>query len=111
MSILVNKDTKVITQGITGSVGMFHTKGGLDYGTQMVGGVTPGKGGTNVDITLENGTITESHLEVTASVPNISDEKFLECAEDAKDNCPISKLYKTNTNITLDARLAQKVTA
>ncbi|WP_159884424.1 succinate--CoA ligase subunit alpha [Paenibacillus puerhi] len=55
MSILVDKNTKVITQGITGSVGMFHTKGGLDYGTQMVGGVTPGKGGTNVDITLENG--------------------------------------------------------
>ncbi len=55
MSILVNKNTKVITQGITGSVGMFHTKGGLDYGTQMVGGVTPGKGGTTVDITLENG--------------------------------------------------------
>ncbi len=56
MSILVDKNTKVITQGITGSVGMFHTKGGLDYGTQMVGGVTPGKGGTNVDIALENGT-------------------------------------------------------
>ncbi|MFK7695850.1 succinate--CoA ligase subunit alpha [Paenibacillus sp. HJGM_3] len=56
MSILVNKNTKVITQGITGSVGMFHTKGALDYGTQMVGGVTPGKGGTKVDITLENGT-------------------------------------------------------
>src|SRR5690348_1690101 len=55
MSILVNKNTKVITQGITGSVGMFHTKGALDYGTQMVGGVTPGKGGTKVDITLENG--------------------------------------------------------
>jgi succinyl-CoA synthetase alpha subunit len=57
MSILINKDTKVITQGITGSVGMFHTKGALDYGTQMVGGVTPGKGGTNVDITLENGSV------------------------------------------------------
>jgi succinyl-CoA synthetase alpha subunit len=55
MSILVNKNTKVITQGITGATGLFHTKGGLDYGTQMVGGVTPGKGGTNVDITLENG--------------------------------------------------------
>ncbi|MDR6552832.1 succinate--CoA ligase subunit alpha [Paenibacillus qinlingensis] len=55
MSILVNKDTKVITQGITGATGLFHTKGGLDYGTQMVGGVTPGKGGTTVDITLENG--------------------------------------------------------
>ena len=45
MSILVNKNTKVICQGITGSAGAFHTKGCLDYGTQMVGGVTPGKGG------------------------------------------------------------------
>ena len=57
MSILVNKDTKVITQGITGSTGLFHTKGALEYGTQMVGGVTPGKGGTNVDVTLENGSV------------------------------------------------------
>jgi succinyl-CoA synthetase alpha subunit len=57
VSILVDKHTKVITQGITGATGLFHTKGGLDYGTQMVGGVTPGKGGTNVDITLENGEI------------------------------------------------------
>ena len=46
MSILVNKNTKVITQGITGSAGAFHTKGCLDYGTKMVGGTTPGKGGT-----------------------------------------------------------------
>src|SRR5512146_3345693 len=46
MSILVNKRTKVICQGITGSAGAFHTKGCLDYGTKMVGGVTPGKGGT-----------------------------------------------------------------
>ncbi len=45
MSILVNKQTKVICQGITGAAGAFHTKGCLDYGTQMVGGVTPGKGG------------------------------------------------------------------
>lgn len=44
MSILVDKNTKVITQGITGATGLFHTKGALDYGTQMVGGVTPGKG-------------------------------------------------------------------
>ncbi|MEK5058712.1 succinate--CoA ligase subunit alpha [Paenibacillus shunpengii] len=57
MSILVNKDTKVITQGITGATAKFHAKGALDYGTQMVGGVTPGKGGTNVDITLENGNV------------------------------------------------------
>jgi len=46
MSILVNKSTRVICQGITGSAGAFHTKGCLDYGTKMVGGVTPGKGGT-----------------------------------------------------------------
>ncbi len=46
MSILVNKNTKVITQGMTGETGSFHTKAALEYGTQMVGGVTPGKGGT-----------------------------------------------------------------
>jgi len=55
MSILVNKNTKVITQNMTGKTGMFHTKGGLDYGTQMVAGATPGKGGTTVDFVLENG--------------------------------------------------------
>jgi succinyl-CoA synthetase alpha subunit len=45
MSILVNNSTKVICQGITGSAGAFHTKQCLEYGTKMVGGVTPGKGG------------------------------------------------------------------
>jgi succinyl-CoA synthetase alpha subunit len=45
MSILVNKDTKVICQGITGKSGEFHSKNCLEYGTQLVGGVTPGKGG------------------------------------------------------------------
>lgn len=45
MSILINKETKVICQGITGKSGGFHTLGCRDYGTQMVGGVTPGKGG------------------------------------------------------------------
>ena len=48
MSILVNKDTKVICQGITGQAGAFHTQGCKDYGTQMVGGVTPGKGGETI---------------------------------------------------------------
>src|SRR5580700_9226058 len=46
MSILVNSKTKVICQGITGEAGAFHTHGCLEYGTKMVGGVTPGKGGT-----------------------------------------------------------------
>jgi succinyl-CoA synthetase alpha subunit len=49
MSILVNKNARVICQGITGKAGAFHTKGCKDYGTQMVGGVTPGKGGETVE--------------------------------------------------------------
>src|SRR5215831_12800890 len=49
MSILVNKSTRVICQGITGKVGQFHTRGCKEYGTQMVGGVTPGKGGETVE--------------------------------------------------------------
>lgn len=49
MSILINKDTRVICQGITGKVGQFHTKGCKEYGTNMVGGVTPGKGGETVE--------------------------------------------------------------
>jgi succinyl-CoA synthetase alpha subunit len=46
MSILVNANTKVICQGITGSQGTFHSEQAIAYGTKMVGGVTPGKGGS-----------------------------------------------------------------
>ena len=46
MSIIVNRDSKVIVQGITGSEGQFHTKQMLEYGTNIVAGVTPGKGGS-----------------------------------------------------------------
>jgi len=49
MSILVDKNTRVLCQGITGSAGRFHTRQCLDYGTQVVAGVTPGKGGTAVE--------------------------------------------------------------
>lgn len=48
MSILIDKSTRVVCQGITGRVGTFHTKGCLEYGTQVVSGVTPGKGGQTV---------------------------------------------------------------
>ncbi len=46
MAILVDKNTKVLTQGMTGKTGMYHTKACKEYGTKMVAGVSPGKGGT-----------------------------------------------------------------
>lgn len=58
---------------------------------------------TRCDITLEDGSITESHLNVKASVPGINEEQFAAAVADAKANCPISKLY--NTNITHEAVL------
>ncbi|MDE0713932.1 MAG: succinate--CoA ligase subunit alpha, partial [Gammaproteobacteria bacterium] len=47
MSVLVNRDTRVICQGFTGSTATFHSEQAIAYGTRMVGGVTPGKGGQN----------------------------------------------------------------
>lgn len=49
MSILIDKNTRVLTQGITGSTGQFHTRACLEYGTKMVAGVTPGRGGTDFE--------------------------------------------------------------
>ncbi len=49
MSVLVNSDTRLITQGITGKSGLFHSKGCKDYGTKLSGGVTPGKGGSEIE--------------------------------------------------------------
>src|SRR5690606_37751487 len=66
-------------------------------------GLTPGNIDTKATITFENGAITNSHLEVIASVPGLDAEKFAEYAKDAEENCPISKLL--NTNITMDAKL------
>ncbi len=66
-------------------------------------GFTPEEIHTDCTITLENGTITESHLVLNAKVPGISKEKFEECTKDAKENCPISKLL--NANITLESTL------
>jgi osmotically inducible protein OsmC len=59
---------------------------------------------TSCTITLENGTVTKSELELKAKIPGITPEKFQECANDAKDNCPISKLL--NAEKTLNAQLA-----
>lgn len=66
-------------------------------------GFTPDSIETTCTITLESGAITNSHLVMKASVPGIGQEKFQECASEAKANCPISKLL--NTTITLEATL------
>jgi osmotically inducible protein OsmC len=67
-------------------------------------GFTPEDITTSCAITLDNGAITESHLVVNAKVPGISKEKFDACTAEAKANCPISKLLKTN--ITMEATLS-----
>ncbi|MGV3630986.1 MAG: OsmC family protein [Bacteroidota bacterium] len=64
---------------------------------------TPEKLETTCSVTFENGAVTESHLELTAHVSGISEEKFAEAVNDAKENCPISKLL--NTKITLEYQL------
>src|ERR1044072_3544137 len=66
-------------------------------------GFTPGNIDTKATVTLENGAVTSSHLVVNATVPGLEKGKFDELVEDAKANCPISKLM--NTNITLEALL------
>ncbi|MDA7025877.1 succinate--CoA ligase subunit alpha [Bacillus sp. CLL-7-23] len=70
MSVFINKDTKVIVQGITGSTALFHTKQMLEYGTKIVGGVTPKKGGTEVEGVPVFNTVEEAVKETgaTASV-------------------------------------------
>jgi succinyl-CoA synthetase alpha subunit len=62
MSILVDRNTKVLTQGMTGKTGTFHTEQGIAYGTQMVGGVTPGKGGQTWTGALPDGSRVERPL-------------------------------------------------
>ncbi len=68
MSILVDKNSRVVTQGITGSTGQFHTRTCKEYGTQMVAGVTPGKGGTDFEGIPIFDTVEQSVQETGANV-------------------------------------------
>ena len=62
MSILIDRNTKVLTQGMTGKTGTFHTEQGIAYGTQFVGGITPGKGGQKWTGKLPDGSTVERPL-------------------------------------------------
>ncbi|MEM1132008.1 MAG: succinate--CoA ligase subunit alpha [Pseudomonadota bacterium] len=87
MPILVNKDTKVITQGMTGNTGTFHTEQALAYGTQMVAGVTPGKGGTehlglpNYDTVAEARDATGADASVIYVPPPFAADSILEAID------------------------------
>jgi succinyl-CoA synthetase alpha subunit len=87
MSILINKNTKVITQGMTGATGTFHTEQALAYGTQMVGGVTPGKGGTThiglpmFDTVLEAKQATGADASVVYVPPPFAADSILEAID------------------------------
>ena len=89
MSIMINKNTKVICQGLTGREGTYHTEQAIAYGTNMVGGVTPGKGGTkHLDIPVFNTVLeakakTECNASVIYVPPRFAADAILE-AIDAK---------------------------
>ena len=87
MSILIDKNTKVITQGMTGNTGTFHTEQALAYGTQMVAGVTPGKGGTthiglpNFDTVAEAKEATGATASVVYVPPPFAADSILEAID------------------------------
>ena len=76
MSILINKETKVICQGFTGSQGTLHCSQAIEYGTNILGGVTPGKGGqTHLDLPVYNSVkeakqATEANASIILFLPN-----------------------------------------
>ena len=93
MSVLVGKDTRLVVQGITGSEGTFHTLRNRDYGTQVVAGVTPGKGGQDVEGIPVFDTVVDAVRETGANTsmifvgPRFAAEAILEAADAHLDLC------------------------
>ncbi|MCK4379140.1 MAG: CoA-binding protein, partial [Deltaproteobacteria bacterium] len=91
MSILVNKDSKILVQGITGQEGMFHTRQCVAYGTQVVAGVTPGKGGQEMDGIPVFNTVEDAVLTTGANVslifvpPPFAADAIMEAADAGVD--------------------------
>lgn len=87
MSIFVNKDTRVIVQGMTGSQGMFHSQQMLEYGTKIVAGVTPGKGGTEAlgvpifDTVAQAKAATDANTSILYVPPAFAADSILEAAD------------------------------
>ncbi len=119
MSVLVNKDSKIIVQGFTGSEGTFHAEQMIEYGTQVVGGVTPGKGGqTHLDKPVFN-TVSEAVEKTGADVsiifvpPAFAADAIMEAADAGisviitiTEGIPVADMIKVNSYIkNKDCRL------
>ncbi len=119
MSVLVNKDSKIIVQGFTGSEGTFHAEQMIEYGTQVVGGVTPGKGGqTHLDKPVFN-TVSEAVEKTGADVsiifvpPAFAADAIMEAADAGisviitiTEGIPVADMIKVNAYIkNKDCRL------
>ena len=112
MSVLVNKDSKIIVQGFTGSEGTFHSEQMIEYGTNVVGGVTPGKGGrTHLDKPVFN-TVSEAVSKTGADVsiifvpPAFAADAILEAASSGikviiciTEGIPVSDMIKVKNYI------------